>query len=155
MIPSSDGRSSIGKETIEVPAWRDPESGEIFLDDRAIAKIEQTKARLMGLLSPKEIKALRSRMGLSQAKISDLLQIGQKSWTRWETGRERPSRVINVLLRALADEKIDRNYLLRIRCPSLQTRQIWPFEHRTSATPKTPALNYSTSNAYKTESLVA
>ena len=56
-------------------------------------------------------KALRKRLGLTQPQISELLQIGEKTWTRWETGRERPSRSINVLLFALNDGKLDAAYL--------------------------------------------
>jgi DNA-binding transcriptional regulator YiaG len=98
--------SVVGHKTIEVPAWKAPD-GEIYLDDEAHDKIDQTKARLMGILSPAEIKNLRKRLGLTQKRISELLQIGEKSWTRWETGRERPSRAINLLLCALNDGKID------------------------------------------------
>jgi transcriptional regulator with XRE-family HTH domain len=65
----------------------------------------------MGLLTPEQIKGLRKRLGLTQPQISELLQIGEKTWTRWETGRERPSRVINVLLFALNDGKLDAGYL--------------------------------------------
>ena len=48
---------------------------------------------------------------MTQPQISELLQIGEKTWTRWETGRERPSRSINVLLFALNDGKLDAAYL--------------------------------------------
>lgn len=73
--------------------------------------LDKAKARHMGLLTPEQIKALRKRLGLTQPQISELLQIGEKTWTRWETGRERPSRSINVLLFALNDGKLDAAYL--------------------------------------------
>lgn len=110
LIPSADGLSVVGHKTIEVPAWKAPD-GEIYLDDEANDKIDQTKARLMGILSPAEIKNLRIRLHLTQKEISELLQIGEKSWTRWETGREHLSGAINVLLCALNDGKIDITYL--------------------------------------------
>jgi transcriptional regulator with XRE-family HTH domain len=63
------------------------------------------------LLTPDQIRSLRERLGLTQREVSELLQIGEKTWTRWETGRDRPSRSINVLLCALNDGRIDVAYL--------------------------------------------
>src|SRR5207237_10451244 len=90
----------------------------------------------MGLLTPEQIKALRQRTGLTQRQISELLQIGDKTSTRWETGRERPFRSINVLLCALHDGKIDLPYLAslaqrrndwgsRLAALPLVTRNLW------------------------------
>lgn len=96
---------------IEVPAWQDPETKEIFLDGEATAKIEEAKARYMGLLCPEQIKELRNHLGLTQKRISELLQIGPKSWTRWESGKERPSRSINLMLCALYQGELTLDYL--------------------------------------------
>jgi DNA-binding transcriptional regulator YiaG len=111
LIPTLDGKEIAERIKVKVPAWRDPVNGEIYLDDKALEKLERVKARHLGLLQPEEIKVLRHRLGLTQAGISKLLQIGEKTWTRWETGRERPSRALNVLLHALRDGKIDLSYL--------------------------------------------
>ena len=110
LIPTLEGGVA---ETlwIEVPAWRNPKTGQVFLSDAARATLEKVKARHLGLLTPAQIKTLRIRLGLTQKQISRLLQVGKKSWTRWETGKERPSRSMNVLLRALSDERIDPDYL--------------------------------------------
>ncbi len=94
-----------------MPAWRDSKDGEIYLDTEATAILDRVKARHLGLLTPEQIRALRLRLGLTQKTISELLQIGEKTWTRWETGRERPFRSINLLLCALNDGKIDMPYL--------------------------------------------
>ncbi len=144
-IPSNDGLSIIGSETISVPAWKDPDSGEIFFGDEAITLIEQTKARLMGLLSPEEIKDLRARLGLTQKRISELLQIGEKSWTRWETGRERPSRATNLILRALKDGKIDIPYLTNKRPTSPLPSKLWTIPSIRHLAQDT--IRYSTNNA--------
>ena len=77
--------------------------------------IDKTKARHMGLLLPEEIRALREHLRLSQSEMSELLQIGAKSYTRWESGRERPSRSSNLLLRSLWDGKIDVGYLRSLK----------------------------------------
>src|SRR6266566_50767 len=120
-IPTLDGKNVAETVHVKVPAWRDPKNGEIYLDTEATAILDRVKARHMGLLTPEQIKALRQRMGLTQRQISELLQIGEKTWTRWETGRERPFRSINVLLCALRDGKIDLPYL----CSLVQRRQDW------------------------------
>ena len=110
-IPNLDGTAIAETVTVKVTALRDPKDGEIYLDTEATALLDKVKARHMGLLLPEQIRALRAKLGLTQQQISELLQIGEKTWTRWETGRERPSRVINVLLCALNDGKLDTAYL--------------------------------------------
>ncbi len=110
-IPTPDGKNVTETVQVKVPAWRDPRTGEVYLDTETTAILDRVKARHMGLLTPKQIKSLRQRIGLTQREISALLQIGEKTWTRWETGRERPFRSINVLLCALRDGKIDVAYL--------------------------------------------
>lgn len=110
-IPTLDGTGLAETIKVKVPAWRDPKDGEVYLETEATALLDKAKARYMGLLTPEQIRALRERLGLTQKQISGLLQIGDKTWTRWETGRERPFRSINVLLNALSDGKIDLTYL--------------------------------------------
>ncbi len=107
-IPNANGSA----ETIEVEidAWKDLD-GEIIVQGEVSEKLEALKARLLGLLAPEEIKALRIRLDCTQKEISTLLQIGEKTWTRWETGRERPSRSMNVLLCSLRDGRVDVPYL--------------------------------------------
>jgi len=114
-IPTSDGKSVSYTIPVEVPARFDEDYQDYILDGNALAEIERVKARHMGLLQPEEIKELRERLGVTQQQISELLQIGAKSWSRWETGRARPSRSMNILIRALNDGSIDLNYLRSIR----------------------------------------
>jgi len=111
IIPTLDGTAIAERIPVTVTALKSRKTGEIYLDGNALAELDKVKARHMGLLTPLEIKDLRETVGLSQKQISTLLQIGEKSWTRWETGRERPSRSFNVLLNALADGRIDIPYL--------------------------------------------
>jgi DNA-binding transcriptional regulator YiaG len=114
-IPTLDGKSVVRTVELEIDAWRNA-AGEIFLDGDAEEKIEAVKARHMGLLTPGEIKEIRiSKLKTTQKEISTWLQIGEKTWTRWESGRERPSRSMNVLLCALRDSKIDAPYLEHLR----------------------------------------
>jgi hypothetical protein len=49
---------------------------------------------------------MRECLGFTQKRISELVQSGEKSWTRWETGKARPSRIVNVLLRLIYEGKV-------------------------------------------------
>jgi DNA-binding transcriptional regulator YiaG len=110
-IPTSDGKAVAETIMVKVEGIRDAKTGELFLDGNALELLDKAKARYMGLLLPEEIKALRQRLNLTQREMSDLLQIGDKTYTRWESGRSRPSQVLNLLLRALRDGRLDVAYL--------------------------------------------
>jgi len=100
-VPTADGHSVAYVVPIMVPMeWEELIQGWLLTPD-AEAMIEETKARHMGLLTPTEIKQLRENLNLTQAELSELLKIGAKTWTRWETGSQRPSQSLNLLLRGL------------------------------------------------------
>lgn len=125
LIPTLDGKGVAETVKVTVPALRDPVDGEIYLTEEALGILDDTKARYMGLLLPRQMKELRQTFGLSQRQISELLQIGEKTWTRWESGRERPSRSLNLLLLALYDGRIDLAYL-RLHQEPMPTRTAAP-----------------------------
>ena len=110
-IPNLDGDAIAETIPIEVQAYTDPETGEEVLTPESLELIEKTQARHMGLISPDEIRELRERFELTQEQISGLLQIGAKTYTRWESGRARPSRSLNLLLCALRDGALSLEYL--------------------------------------------
>ena len=83
LIPNLDGDGIAERIVVQIPVYKDPQTGEEMLTEEAIEQIETTKARHMGLLLPDQIKALRLRLKLSQAEMSELLQAGRKSYTRW------------------------------------------------------------------------
>ena len=100
-VPTADGQSVAYMVPIMAPmAWEELIQDWVLTPD-AEALIEDTKARHMGLLTPTEIKQLREMLNLTQAELSELLKIGAKTWTRWETGSQRPSQSLNLLLRGL------------------------------------------------------
>src|SRR4051794_6355545 len=96
-VPNLEGDGIAEIVPIHVEVYVDADTGEEILTPESSELIEATLARRQGLLLPSEIKALREGLKLTQDEISDLLQIGAKSWTRWENGRARPSRSLNVL----------------------------------------------------------
>src|SRR5436190_20548357 len=124
VIPSVDGSEVADRIPVKVPVTRDPETGEILLTPEAHEKIEQTQARHMGLISPTELKMIRQRLGLTQRELGNLIQVGEKSYTRWETGRARPSRSLNVLLCALRDGRLSIPYLQSLQQPFVNWWQI-------------------------------
>jgi DNA-binding transcriptional regulator YiaG len=140
-IPTLDGKGIAETVEVEVTAYRNPKDGEIYLDGEALELLDSVKARHMGLLLPDGIKELRERLDLTQKQISELLQIGEKTWTRWETGRERPSRSLNLLLQALYDGRLDVNYLQIMRNPALREKPLKvPARSAVRATPHTFAV---------------
>ncbi|NQT94694.1 MAG: helix-turn-helix domain-containing protein [Lentisphaerae bacterium] len=111
LIPTPDGKEIAERVAIEVIHEWDEDVGEWLLTPESLKKIDDTKARHLGLLLPEEIRALRERLGLTQDQIASLLEIGEKSWSRWENGRHRPSRSVNLLLRALDSGRLDAAFL--------------------------------------------
>jgi DNA-binding transcriptional regulator YiaG len=114
VIPTSDGLAVAERIPLKVPMVWDAELGAWLLTAEAEAMVENAKARHMGLMLPHELLALRQRLGLSQQVLGELLQIGAKSWSRWETGRQRPSRSMNLLLRALNTGLLSPRQLLEV-----------------------------------------
>jgi DNA-binding transcriptional regulator YiaG len=116
-IPNLEGDGIAETHTVRVPVTIDPDTGDELLTEEAVKLIDDIKARYMGLLRPKQIRELRARFGLTQKQMSELLQAGEKSYTRWESGRARPSRMVNVLLRLLYEGKVSIMELVRIQKP--------------------------------------
>jgi DNA-binding transcriptional regulator YiaG len=122
-VPTLDGVGIAETIQVEVEAYQNPEDGEIYVTGDGLKKLDEVKSRHMGLLLPEEIKELREQLGITQKRMGELLQIGEKSYCRWETGRERPSRSMNLLLVALFDGRIDVAYLESRLKPSFDWRK--------------------------------
>lgn len=123
-ITTVDGKAVAETIMVKVEAMRDPETGEIYLDGKAVEQLDNAKARYMGVLLPTEIKALRLRLGLTQQEFSDLLGIGDRTCSRWENGRERPSQSLNKLLIALAEGRLNLGDLYAMKSPIFDWRQV-------------------------------
>ena len=99
IIPNSDG-SVRERVPVEVTAFRDAD-GEVYLPGESVEKLDRTKARYMGIILPSQLKEFRTRNHKTQEEMCDILGLGKRTWTRWETGVERPSRSLNKLLGVL------------------------------------------------------
>jgi DNA-binding transcriptional regulator YiaG len=130
ITPTTEGGVLV--EKIKVPACQDPQTNKIYIDGEALLMHDDIKARHLGIISTNEIKKIRQQLNCTPLEISQLLQIEEKTWTRWESGRERPSRPINLLLRALLKGKINATWLkMQPRSAECETAQ-------QSADPATP-----------------
>lgn len=122
-IPTADGEGIAETIYVEVDAYVNPRDGETYLDGNALKHLDDVKARYLGIMLPLEIKNLRHQLSITQKRLGELLQIGEKSYCRWETGKERPSRSMNILLSALYDGRIDVAYLVAKSQPPVEWRR--------------------------------
>lgn len=79
----------------------------------------------------KKLACLRKREGLSQAEVSEKLDVSRQAVTKWETGTSRPSienlqslsRLYNITSHwSICWMKAGTNFLLLLRPPRLQRR---------------------------------
>lgn len=110
-IPDANGDSTKRIVTIDVPVRWDEMIDEWVLTEDAHEMIDRRKALEMGLLSPAQLRELRVKHSLNQKQMGELFQVGEKSWCRWESGKHRPTRSINLLIRAFYDGEISNSYL--------------------------------------------
>lgn len=113
LVPDLDGTGVAERVMVTIPLEWDEELNQWLLAPEAHRIIEDTKARHMGLLLPAQFKELRERYDYTQKEMGELFQVGEKSWTRWESGKHRPSRSISLLIRALYEGEVSINYLLK------------------------------------------
>jgi len=48
--------------------------------------LERERYRRLGLLTPEEILQIRKRVGLTQTEMAEILDVGEKTYARWEAG---------------------------------------------------------------------
>ncbi len=78
---------------------------EYYTRDQSLAASRARAAVLRadeGLLTPQDIRAIRERLGYTQAQLEGVLHVGPKTVVRWEKGTVRQSRAVDQLLRVLA-----------------------------------------------------
>lgn len=67
------------------------------------AEFVNFRCEVDGLLTPSEICNIRKRLGFTQADFAEVLQVGKKSFARYETGAVTQGRSMDNLLRLLKD----------------------------------------------------
>lgn len=111
---------SIGRRTVSVPGEYDRCEGdcrEFYFApgemDAAMIRASATIREEEGLLTAREIKALRKRIGLRQDQLEELLGAGPKTVTRWEKGTVIQNGATDTLLRLIRDVPAALQHLLQ------------------------------------------
>ena len=97
-------------EDISVPSSAHlgcPKCGEVVLRFQDARRLHEDAVaiyrRKHGLLSADEIRAIRTRFGLTQAELAGLLRLGGNTVSRWESGRNVQTGAMDILLRLVRD----------------------------------------------------
>ena len=91
-----------GVITIKGATWQECSScEEQILSKELEAALEKCRYKLLGLLSPVEIREIRRRTGLNQVEMAQLLGVGDKTYTRWETGKSLHNKSNDNLIRLI------------------------------------------------------
>ena len=127
-LPATADKEAVFAETIEIEVYEN--FGQEFLTPESGELIERTRARHLGFLHGKDIRKLRKRLGLTQDQLSALLDCGEKSLSRWESGRGLPSGIVNKLLRLLDEDLLTPASLAAVTGPRLSSAQAQRFQNR-------------------------
>lgn len=93
-----------GPMRVEDATWEVcPACGETILPPELGNELENIRYDRLGLLRPEAIRAVRERSGLSQADMAALVGVGDKTYTRWESGRSLQNKSSDNLIRLAAD----------------------------------------------------
>jgi len=93
-----------GQIVVRDAEWQECAScGEQILGPALEAALEDQRYKRLGLLRPEEIRAVRKRAGLTQTEMAQFVGLGEKTYTRWESGRSLQKRSSDNLIR-LADQ---------------------------------------------------
>lgn len=78
-------------------------------------RLNEIRRKAEGLLAPDKIRAIRRRLGVSQAALEKILGLGPKTVVRWERGSVLPSKSADDVLRLLEKDASNLRYLARVR----------------------------------------
>lgn len=96
--------SNIPGGTMIIPnaSWLECENcGEQLLSAALDSKLEELSMVRQGLLLPTQIKAIREKLGLTQVEMAERLGVGEKTYTRWESGRSMQNKSSDNLIRLM------------------------------------------------------
>ena len=72
------------RATVPLRTCRD--CGFQFTDHHAEGARHDAVCRHLGVMTPREVVAIRTRLGMTRAALSDLTRLGEASLARWEKG---------------------------------------------------------------------
>ena len=89
-----------GTIVIQSAIWEECDScGEQILSLELEHAIEKERYHRLGLLTPERIKEIRNCAGLTQTDMAQFLGVGEKAFTRWESGKSLQNKSNDNLLR--------------------------------------------------------
>jgi putative zinc finger/helix-turn-helix YgiT family protein len=98
-----DGKTkTVVAENVPVSECDNVACGERLSGPEAARIRHEAICRAFGLLTPREIQAIRERLELSQERFAQLTGIGIATISRWERGRLLQNRAMDNLLRLVA-----------------------------------------------------
>jgi DNA-binding transcriptional regulator YiaG len=71
----------------------------VVFDNHTGHQINRALRQQLGLLQPEQIRAGRTQLGLSQREFAARLAVAEESVSRWETGAQVQSRVVDRQIR--------------------------------------------------------
>jgi putative zinc finger/helix-turn-helix YgiT family protein len=90
-----------GAMVLQDGEWEECENcGHQLLSPELNRKLQALSIQRQGLLPPAQIKAIREKLGLTQREMADRLGVGDKTYTRWESGRSIQNKSSDNLIRA-------------------------------------------------------
>jgi putative zinc finger/helix-turn-helix YgiT family protein len=89
----------------DVPVWSCGACSEEYTAEGAEEAQHNAVCHYLGRLTPDEIRALRKRLGLTQAEFAEKTDIGIASIKRWENGTVIQNASLDAKLRALDEEQ--------------------------------------------------
>jgi HTH-type transcriptional regulator/antitoxin MqsA len=115
--------------TFDMPGWYGDSSNEgihtgedMKVSDRALNSL---KVRADGLLQPQEIRRIRKKLRLTQARAGELIGGGPRAFQKYEAGDLAPSRAISSAL-ILLDHDPKALHVLEVRAQSGDTVEARP-----------------------------
>lgn len=89
-----------GTMVIADASWEECTScHEVVLPPELLVELDKERYQRLGLLNPEQILQVRQRAGLTQGEMSHVLGLGEKTYTRWETGRSVQNKANDNLIR--------------------------------------------------------
>jgi HTH-type transcriptional regulator/antitoxin MqsA len=96
------------ERTVRISGWWCDACGEAILDGAALRLRERAhatlKAKVEDVLAPREVAAVRRKLGLSQRRAGELLGGGPRAFQKYESGEQSVSVPMTRLLTLLANE---------------------------------------------------
>ena len=92
-----------GTIIIHSASWEEcTNCGEQIISLELEQQLENVRRERLGLLTPEEIRNIRDSAGLTQIEMAQLLGLGDKTYTRWESGKSLQNKSSDNLMRLFA-----------------------------------------------------